>query len=61
MRAIVHFHPDQPVPVPNTLEDWARHARLSILGYGAYFAAFYEPFEQYVGGGADVVSAPWPE
>jgi hypothetical protein len=61
MRVIVHTHPAQPVPVPKTLVDWTKHIRLSILGYGAYFGAFYEPFQQYVGGGADVVSAPWPE
>jgi len=60
MRAIVHAHPGQPVPIPTTLTDWEKHVRLSILGYGAYFGAFYEPFEQYVGGGADVVSVPWP-
>jgi hypothetical protein len=60
MRAIVHQHPGAPLPVPTTLRDWEKHVRLSILGYGAYFGAFYEPFEQYVGGGADVVSIPWP-
>jgi hypothetical protein len=60
MRAIVHFHPGQPVRAPVTLEDWEKHVRLSILGYGAYFGAFYEPFQQFVGGGADVVSAAWP-
>jgi hypothetical protein len=60
MRLIVHHHPGSPVPVPTTLDDWEKHVRLSILGYGAYFGAFYQPFEQYVGGGADVVSVPWP-
>jgi hypothetical protein len=60
MRAIVQYHPDSPVPLPTTLPNWEKHIRLSILGYGAYFGAFYEPFEQYVGGGADVVSVPWP-
>jgi hypothetical protein len=61
MRTIVHNHPGTPVPIPTTLADWEKHVQLSILGYGAYFGAFYEPFEQYVGGGADVVSVPWPE
>lgn len=61
MRQIVHHHPGQPVPTPTTLDDWEKHIRLSILGYGAYFAAFYKPYQQYVGGGADVVSVPWPE
>jgi hypothetical protein len=60
MRQIVH-QPGAAVPIPATLADWEKHTRLSILGYGAYFGAFYEPFEQYVGGGADVVYAPWPD
>jgi hypothetical protein len=47
-------------PQPLTLPEWAEHVALGIHGYGAYFAAFYPPFEQYVGGGADVVSAAWP-
>ena len=33
---------------------------MAILTYGAYFGAFYEPFKQYVGGGADVVWAARP-
>jgi hypothetical protein len=45
---------------PTTIEEWARHVRMSVLVYGAYFGAFYEPYEQYVGGGADVVWAEWP-
>jgi hypothetical protein len=46
---------------PTTIEEWSRHLRMSVLVYGAYFQAFYEPFEQYVGGGADVVWAAWPQ
>jgi len=45
---------------PATLEDWERHARMWILVYGAYFEAFGGPAEKYVGGGADVLSIPWP-
>jgi len=60
MSVIVHTHPAQRHPVPTTLEEWAKHVALAIHGYGAYFAAFYPPFEQYVGGGADVVWAEWP-
>jgi len=33
---------------------------MSILTYGAYFEAYRGVGEQYVGGGADVVSIPWP-
>jgi hypothetical protein len=39
---------------------WAKHLRMAVLGYSAYFGAFYASFEQYVGGGADVVAVPWP-
>jgi hypothetical protein len=59
MTAIVHTHPSRPHPAPTTLEEWSKHVALAIHGYGAYFAAFYPPFEQYVGGGADVVWAGW--
>jgi hypothetical protein len=47
-------------PFPNSLDEWGKHVKMAILTYGAYFEAFYEPFEQYVGGGADVVWAEWP-
>lgn len=60
MFAITRTHPNQPHPIPSTLDDWEKHVKLAVLGYGAYFSAFYLPFEQYVGGGADVVSIPWP-
>jgi len=29
--------------------------------YGAYFKAFRPEDQQFVGGGVDVVSIPWPE
>jgi hypothetical protein len=60
MRALVETHPGRPHRFPDTLSEWSKHLKMAILGYGAYFAAFYEPFKQYVGGGADVVSAGWP-
>lgn len=60
MQAIVHGHPLNLHPFPTDLDEWSKHLRMAVLGYGAYFAAFYAPYEQYVGGGADVVSAPWP-
>jgi hypothetical protein len=61
MRAIVESHPRRLHPFPEDLGEWSKHVRMAVYGYGAYFAAFFEPFEQYVGGGADVVSVPWPE
>jgi hypothetical protein len=60
MRAIVETHPAQPHRFPDSLQEWSKHLRMAILAYGAYFSAFYEPFQQYVGGGADVVWAAWP-
>jgi hypothetical protein len=46
---------------PRSLKDWERHAQMWVLVYGAYFEAFGEPGERLVGGGADVLSIPWPE
>lgn len=46
---------------PSTLRDWESHCRMWVLTYGAYFDAFSEPGRRYVGGGADVLSIPWPE
>jgi hypothetical protein len=60
MSAIIQHHPLQVHPVPTTLDEWSKHLRMAVLGYSAYFGAFYASFEQYVGGGADVVAVPWP-
>ncbi len=46
--------------LPSNLSDWANQVRMSILTYGAYFQAYMGPSEQFVGGGADVVSLLWP-
>ena len=61
LRQIVHAHPAAPIPVPTTLAHWEQHVRFAVLAYGVDFAAFYPPYQQYVGGGADVVSIPWPD
>jgi hypothetical protein len=45
---------------PQTLADWERYAKMWVLIYGAYFEAFGSPGQRYVGGGADVLSIPWP-
>lgn len=60
MQAIVQGHPLRLHPFPTTLDEWAKHLRMAVLGYSAYFGAFYAPYAQYVGGGADVVAASWP-
>jgi hypothetical protein len=47
-------------PVPTTLAQLSEHVKFQVHGYGSYFASFYSAVEQYVGGGADVVTAAWP-
>lgn len=49
------------MPVPTTLRQLVDHVKFQVHGYGAYFAAFYPPVQQFVGGGADVVTAAWPD
>ena len=46
--------------LPQSLADWERHLKMSILTYGAYFQAFKGPGEQFVGGGVDTVRLDWP-
>ena len=29
--------------LPTTLDEWSKHLRMAVLGYGAYFEAFYPP------------------
>jgi len=47
--------------LPCTLSEWESQVRMSVLTYGAYFSAYKGQGAQFVGGGADVVSIPWPE
>lgn len=60
MDYIQKHHSHSPIPEPTTLKHWEERVRFSILTYGAFFSAFYEPYEQYVGGGADTIAIPWP-
>jgi len=46
---------------PQTLSEWEKQVRMSILMYGSYFQAYQKPHEQYVGGGVDTITIPWPE
>ena len=46
---------------PANLLDWERQVKMSILTYGAYFQAYREPGEQFVGGGVDTVVLEWPK
>jgi hypothetical protein len=58
-RVLCETHPDHSTP--SSLVEWESQVRMSILTYGAYFQAYRGPSEQFVGGGVDVVSIPWPE
>lgn len=51
-------HPD--FTWPRTIIDWENQVRFSVLMYGAYFQAYRAEDQQYVGGGCEVVSIPWP-
>ncbi len=53
-----YIHPD--FPIPQTLEQWEQQIRMSILIYGAFYEVYNKPGERYVGGGADIVTLPWP-
>lgn len=60
-QAFVYLHRAGCLAPPQSLQDWERHARMWVLTFGAYFEAFGAPGQRYVGGGADVLSIPWPE
>lgn len=57
-RGLCDHHAEHSLP--QTLPDWERQVKMSILTYSAYFQAFKGPSEQYVGGGADTGSIEWP-
>jgi hypothetical protein len=57
-RLLCEHHPQHDIP--KTLEEWTRHTRMQVLMYGAYFEAFRPEPERFVGGGADIVTLPWP-
>ncbi len=61
IRAIIASHPARPHREPETLDEWAKHVRMAVLTFAAYYEAFREPYERVVGGGADVVWARWPD
>lgn len=52
-------HPKHPTI--KSIKDAEPFVKMKVLSYGAYFSSFFLPNEQYVGGGADVLSIPWPE
>jgi hypothetical protein len=58
-RLLCEKHPHHDIPT--TLEEWSKHVRMQVLMYAAYYEAFKSSDQQYVGGGADVMSLPWPE
>ena len=58
-RLLCERHPDHDIP--SSLEEWAKHIRMQVLMYGAYYEAFHSEGQQYVGGGADVLYTLWPK
>lgn len=58
-KQLCSLHPSHEIP--KTLEEWEKHMKMQVLIYGAYFEAFREKDEQFVGGGVDTVSINWPE
>ena len=58
-RLLCEQHPNHDIPT--TLEGWAKHVRMQVLMYGAYYEAFHPEGERYVGGGVDVIFTPWPD
>jgi hypothetical protein len=57
-KLLCEQHPDHDIP--KTLDEWAKHIRMQVLMYGAYFEAFHPEGERYVGGGVDIEYLPWP-
>jgi hypothetical protein len=60
MRVLVQRHPARIHDFPTTLVQWEQHLRFAVLTLGAYFDAFYAPYDRVIGGGVDVVSVAWP-
>jgi hypothetical protein len=58
-RLLCEQHPRHEIP--RTLEEWSCHTKMQVLMYGAYYQAFHPQGAQYVGGGADVLTVPWPD
>ena len=59
-KGLCSVHPDSDFTLPRNIEDWEKQVRFSVLMYGAYFQAYKAEGEQFVGGGCDVISIPWP-
>lgn len=57
-KLLCEQYPDHNVP--NSLDDWAKHVKLQILMYGAYYEAFHPVGQRYVGGGAAIEHLCWP-
>jgi len=57
-KLLCENHPNHDIP--NRIADWEKHVKMQVLMYAAYYEAFYPKNSQFVGGGADVISIPWP-
>jgi hypothetical protein len=58
-RLLIDQHPEGVHKRPESLEDWARFVRMSILTFEAYYESFRSPADRVVGGGADVEWIRW--
>jgi hypothetical protein len=59
-KALINInHPNHSLP--KNIKEREKYVKMTVLSYGAYFNSFYLPNQQYVGGGADVISIEWPE
>jgi hypothetical protein len=45
--------------IPQSVGDWEKYMKWTILTYGAFYEVFNSPGRQYVGGGVDSVFLPW--
>lgn len=57
-RFLCEQHPDHDFP--KNLAEWEKYLRLQVLMYGSYYEAFFPTGQQFVGGGVDIESIPWP-
>lgn len=58
MEFLSKLHPNHHEP--NGIYGWKQRLEFIIRVYEAYFQTYYEPSEQFVGGGVDLVSIEWP-
>ncbi|HIA54815.1 MAG TPA: hypothetical protein EYN91_22475 [Candidatus Melainabacteria bacterium] len=58
--AIENLPKSDPEFIPVTLEDQAKFVDLSLQMFSSYFKTYYPANQQFVGGGIDIGTLPWP-